>query len=245
MRCGVLQQRRPVWAELRTKQEGNVLGAQDKDPWWLSPQSRGDTGWAAALHTAHITPVKITMQSGMGPSDATMQGMTSPLVTLTETMTVSFLLAAVHDEKKSNGFKKLGARHQRMILNTTTVDVNLPVTAPMPSLVAFLDMKTSGQAQSHLKYELQIRFSLNFEPSQAFATALHEGHLLRDRRDCPSNFSVFFCGWSSAFAASSQESLMLHISSTKGGGLSEAHITKALKQPRVLPVYVMCAVEQI
>jgi hypothetical protein len=38
---------------------------------------------------------------------------------------------------------------------------------------------------------------------------------------------------------------MLHMSSTKGGGLREAHITKALKQPRLLPVDVMRAVEQI
>jgi hypothetical protein len=115
-------------------------------------------------------------------------------------------MAAVRDEKKRNGFKKLGAHHQRMILNASTVDVNLPVTPPIPSLIAFLDLKTSGQARSHLKYELQNRFGLSFEPSQAFAMALHAGHLLWDRRDCPSNFSVFFCG---------------HMSSTEGVGLSE------------------------
>jgi hypothetical protein len=132
-----------------------------------------------------------------------------------------------------------------MILNASTVNVNLPVTSPITSLTAFLDLKTSGQAQSHLKCELQNRCGLNLEPSQAFATALHAGHLLWDRRVCPSNFSVFFCGRSSAFAATSQESLMLHMSSNEGGGLSEAQIIKALKQPRSLPVNVMRAVDQI
>ena len=102
------------------------------------------------------------MPSSLGPSDATMQDMTSSLATLTETMTASYMLAAVRDEKKLNGFKKLGAHHQRMILNASTVDVNLPVTEPIPSPVAFLDQKTSGLSRSHLKYELQHQFGLHF-----------------------------------------------------------------------------------
>jgi hypothetical protein len=132
-----------------------------------------------------------------------------------------------------------------MILNATAVDSNLPLTAPVPSLITFLDLKTSGQVRNHLKYELHYNFGLNFEPSQAFTTALHVGHLLWDNRDGPPIFSVFFCGRSSAFAETSQESLMLHMSSTEGGGLSEAQITKALKQPRSLRVDVMRAVGQI
>jgi hypothetical protein len=128
--------------------------------------------WATAPHTSHIIPVNINMQTGMDPSDTTMQGMPSSLATLLETMTASYLLAAVRDEKKTNGFKKLGAHHYRMILNASTLDVNLPVTSPIPSLIAFLDINTPGQARIHLKYALQHRFGLNFEPSQAFATAL-------------------------------------------------------------------------
>jgi hypothetical protein len=201
--------------------------------------------WAAALHAAHIMHVKMNMQTGMGPSDETMQGMTSSVATLSETMTTSYLLAVGRDEKKSDGFKKMGSHHWRMILNASTVNMNLPGTAPIPSLTAFLDLKTSGQARSHLKYELQNRFGLNFEPSQAFATALHAGHLLWDRMDCPSNFSVFFCGRSLTFAATSRESRMLHMASTEGGGFLEAQIIKALKQPRSLPVDAMQAVEKI
>jgi hypothetical protein len=132
-----------------------------------------------------------------------------------------------------------------MILNGSTVDPHLTVTSPIPSLVTLLDLKTSGHARNHLKYELQNNFGLNFEPSQAFATALHAGHLLWDRRECPSNFSIFFCSRSSAFAATSQEPLMLHMLSTKGDGLSEAQITKALKQPCSLTGDFMRAVEQI
>jgi hypothetical protein len=100
-------------------------------------------------------------------------------------MTVSYLHEAGRDEKTSDGFKKLGAHHQRMILNAHKVNVNLSVTSPIPSLTTFLDLKTSGQALSHLKYELQNRLCLNFKPSQAFATALHAGHLMWDRRECP------------------------------------------------------------
>jgi hypothetical protein len=132
-----------------------------------------------------------------------------------------------------------------MILNASTVYPNLPVTVPIPSLVTFLDIMTSGQARNHLKYELQNNFDLNFEQSQAFVTALHAVYLLWDRRDCPSNFSVFFCRRSPAFAATSQESLILHMSSTEGGGLLEARITKSLKHPRSLLVDGMQADEQI
>jgi hypothetical protein len=38
--------------------------------------------------------------------------------------------------------KKLGSHHQMMILNASTVDMNLPVTVPIPSLLEFLDQKT-------------------------------------------------------------------------------------------------------
>jgi hypothetical protein len=116
----------------------------------------------------------------------------------------------VGDEKNTNGLKKLGVHLQRMIVNSSMVNVNLPVTDPIPSLVAFLDLKTSGQARNHLKYELQNNSGLNFEPSQ-FATALHSGQMLWDRRDCPSIFFVFLCGWSSAFTVTSQESFVLHM----------------------------------
>jgi hypothetical protein len=121
-----------------------------------------------------------------------------------------------------------------MILNASMIDVKLPVTVPIPSLVTFLYLKTSGQARIHLKYQLQNRCGLNFEPPPVFAVALHAGHLLWDRRDCPSKFSVFFYGWSSAFTLTSQESVMLHMLSTEVDGLLEAQITKALKQPRSL-----------
>jgi hypothetical protein len=127
--------------------------------------------------------VKLNMQTGMGPSDVIMQGMASSLATLAEKMAASYLLAAVRDEKKTHGFKKLGAHHHKVVMNTSTVDVNLPVTAPSPSLIAFLDLKTPGQARSHLKYEFKNRFGLKFEPSQAFSMALHAGQLLWDRRD--------------------------------------------------------------
>jgi hypothetical protein len=65
--------------------------------------------------------------------------MTLSKAIFTETTIASYMVAAVHDEKKSNGFKKLGAHHQRMIINALTLDINLPVTEPLPSLVAFLD----------------------------------------------------------------------------------------------------------
>jgi hypothetical protein len=146
--------------------------------------------------------------------------------------------------QKMNGFKKMGVHRQIMILNASTVDVNLPVAAPIPSLITFPDLKMLGQAWSPLKYELQNRFSLNFEPSRAFATELH-AHLLWDRMDYLSNFSIFFCGRSAAFSATPQESLMLHMSPNKDSGFLEAHTTKAIKQPRLLPADVIRAVEQI
>jgi hypothetical protein len=80
--------------------------------------------WAKMLHTVHIMPASTTMKTG----NAMMQGMTDSLATLTKTMTSSYIMAAVREEKKENGFKKLGAHHQRMILKTSTVDVHLPVT---------------------------------------------------------------------------------------------------------------------
>jgi hypothetical protein len=92
----------------------------------------------------------MAMKTGLGPSDVMMQGMTSPLVTLTETMTHSYMLVAAREEKKANGFKKLGAHHQWMILNASTVDVHLPVTEPIPSLVTFLDLNMSGQESSEV-----------------------------------------------------------------------------------------------
>jgi hypothetical protein len=46
-------------------------------------------------------------------------------------------------------------------------------------------------------------------------------------------------------SSTSQKSTMLHMSSNEGGRLLEAYITKALKQPRSLPVDVMREVEQI
>jgi hypothetical protein len=156
------------------------------------------------------------------------------------------MLTAVRDEEKSNGFKKLGPHHQRIILNASTLDVKLPGTAPIPSLAAFLDQKTSDIARSHLKYELHNQFGLHFEPyHQAFAIMLYKGHLLWDRRDCPSNFSIYFCGREAALTATSQESLLLYLSSTEGGGLTEAQILKALKQPRSLPVDFMSKTEKI
>jgi hypothetical protein len=102
------------------------------------------------------------MMTGLGPSDATMQGITSPLATLTETMTASYMLTAAREDKKANGFNKLGAHHQQMIQNASMIDVHLPVTEPILSLVVFLDLKTPGQATNHLKYELQNNFGLNF-----------------------------------------------------------------------------------
>jgi hypothetical protein len=87
--------------------------------------------WAAALHTENIMPVKMNMQTGLVPPDAIMPGMTSSLVTLMETMTVSYLLAAVRDEKKTNGFEKLGACHLRIIMNAST-DSTHPITHCIP-----------------------------------------------------------------------------------------------------------------
>jgi hypothetical protein len=112
--------------------------------------------WTTVLHAAHIMPATMTMKTGLGPSYEMMKGMASPPSALTEIMTDNYwyLLAAARDEKKANDFKKLGAHHHRMILNPSMFDVNLPVTEPIPSLVAFLDRKTSGQARNHLKYEL-------------------------------------------------------------------------------------------
>jgi hypothetical protein len=75
--------------------------------------------------------------------------------------------------------------------------------------------------------------------------ALHVGHLLWDRKDSLSNFSLFICGRLSAFAVTSQEFIILHMSSTYGGGLLEVKIIKALKQARLLPVDVVRTVEHI
>jgi hypothetical protein len=211
----------------------------------IGTQTPKIAAWAKSMHQSWIMPASVAIPSGLGPSDATMQDMPSSLVTLTKTMPASYMLAAVRDEKKSNSFKKLGAHHQRMRLNASNVDMHIPVTSPIPSLVSFLDQMTSGLARCHLKYEIQTQCGLHFEPSQAFATMLHVGHLLGYRHDCPSNFSVYFCGRAAALAATSQESLLLHLPSTEGGGLSEAHILKALKHPHSLPVGVMRTTEQI
>jgi hypothetical protein len=54
---------------------------------------------------------------------------------------------------------------KRVILNASTVNVNLPVIKLIPLLVALLDQNTSGLARSHLKYELQNQFRLHFDPS--------------------------------------------------------------------------------
>jgi hypothetical protein len=78
--------------------------------------------WATALHTDHSMPASMTMKTGLGLPDATMQGMTSSLAILIETITARYMLSAVREEKKANGFKKLGSHHQRIILNSSTVD---------------------------------------------------------------------------------------------------------------------------
>jgi hypothetical protein len=65
------------------------------------------------------------------------------------------------------------------------------------------------------------------------------GHLLWDQYNCSSNFSVYLCGSPTAFAATPQESHMLHLSSTEGGELLDAQNLKSLKNPRYIPVDVM------
>jgi hypothetical protein len=81
--------------------------------------------WEKARHGRCIMTMVSNMQYGHGPLDATMQGMTTSLATLTDTMPSSNMLVGVDDEKKTKDFKKLGAHHNRMILNASTVDVNL------------------------------------------------------------------------------------------------------------------------
>jgi hypothetical protein len=61
--------------------------------------------WATPVHTAHIMHTAMNMQSGQGPSDATMQGMTTSLATLTETTTASYMLAAVREEKRKTDLR--------------------------------------------------------------------------------------------------------------------------------------------
>jgi hypothetical protein len=104
--------------------------------------------WADTINQRCIMSMPVSMPSDLGPSNTTMQDMTSYLATLTETTAASYMLDAVRDGNKSNGFKKLGAHHQRMIIKASTVYVNLPMMEPLPSLVAFLDQKTSGLAQA-------------------------------------------------------------------------------------------------
>jgi hypothetical protein len=74
-----------------------------------------------------------------------MQGMKLSPVTLTETMSASYLLAAMRDEKNTTRFKKFGAHQHMIIMNASTVDVNLPIIAPTPSLIVFLDLKIKNR----------------------------------------------------------------------------------------------------
>jgi hypothetical protein len=152
---------------------------------------------------------------------------------------------SLREDKKANGFKKMGSHQQRMILHASSLDNEQVSDAPTTDLINFLQLKTTGLARIPLKYELQNAFGLNFDPAHALATAMHSCQLLWDRPAQPSNFSVYFVGREQSLAASGQESLLMHITAMEGGGVTEAQITKALKQQRVIPEIVMLAAEQV
>jgi hypothetical protein len=55
---------------------------------------------------------------------------TSNIGSLNENMTVQYLVASEREEKKCNGFKKLGSHQLRVILNATSIDSDVSAGAP-------------------------------------------------------------------------------------------------------------------
>jgi hypothetical protein len=130
----------------------------------------------------------------MSPSNSTLQAISLTMGSLNENMAAQYMLSADREDKKANGFKNLGSHQKRMILHPSSLDNEQVADAPTTDLINFLQLKTTGLARSHLKYEPQNAFGLNFDPSHALATAMHSCQLLWDRPDQPSNFSVYFMG---------------------------------------------------
>jgi hypothetical protein len=76
--------------------------------YYIGKQTPNIAAWAKSMHQSWIMPASVSMPSGVGSSNATMQDMASSLVTLTETMPASYMMAAVRDEKESNNLRNSG-----------------------------------------------------------------------------------------------------------------------------------------
>jgi hypothetical protein len=110
--------------------------------------------WSKRLHTSHTMPVSVTMQGADAtpPSNNTLQTIALTMGSLNENVTAQYMLASDREDKKANGFRKLGSRQQRMILNASSIDKEQVADAPTVDLTSFLQLKTTGLAHSHLKY---------------------------------------------------------------------------------------------
>ena len=214
--------------------------------YWISESSSANE-WNQFIHRNAILPRFIsTAQLDTSPAITNGSNNTSIAYNLAYIKGQLEGKAASTETETKRGFKKLPKQVQRMILNASSIDAENAATDPTNELIEFLEQKNSGSARGTLQYQLEHEYATGFSPSQALASALHQGYFRWDRTDLPSNFSIFLCGNPPTLSTSSvSDSLNLAMKASEGKGLSETDIAKALKQVRSTPKDVYEAIDML
>ena len=75
-------------------------------------------------------------------------------------------------------------------------------------------------------------------------SALQKGFFFWDRKDLPSNFSIFLCGKPTPISSTTSETITFSMRSENGNGLTDSEIARSMKQVKQLPSDIHEALEQ-
>ena len=131
-------------------------------------------------------------------------------------------------EESKRGFKKLPKHVQSMVLKASSTDAENALTLPTESYSEFLEQKNAGDAKGYLQYQLESIKVSNFVPCMLLVSALHKGFFFWDRKDLPSNFSIFLCGKPTPISSTASETITFAMKSENGNGLTDSEIAKTL-----------------
>ena len=131
-------------------------------------------------------------------------------------------------EESKRGFKKLPKPVQSMVLKASSTDAKKALAIPTEMYSKFLEQKNAGDAKGYLQYQLESIKVSNFVPCMLLVSALHKGFFFWDRKDLPSNFSIFLCSKPTPISSTASETITFAMKSENGNGLTDSEIAKTL-----------------